>query len=58
MLLVIESIPYRLFLKAKIADMLPSFAKMSRKKIMLHLGIDCNKKTQNSRYVHGFLHIF
>ena len=36
MSLVIESIPYRVFLKAKRADMSPSFAKMSRKKIMLH----------------------
>lgn len=49
MSLVIESIPYRLFLKTKIADTLPSLAKMSRKKIMLHSGVDCNKKTQNSR---------
>ena len=58
MLLVIESIPYRFFLKAKIADMLPSFAKMSRKKIMLHSYLNCNKDAQNSRYVHDFLHIF
>lgn len=55
MSLVIESIPYRLFLKTKIADTLPSLAKMSRKKIMLHSGVDCNKKPQNSLYVHGFL---
>lgn len=58
MLLVIESIPYRLFFKAKIVDMLPSFAKMSRKKIMLHSYLNCNKDAQNSRHVRGFLHIF
>ncbi len=55
MSLVIKSIPYRIFLKAKITDMSPSFAKMSRKKIMLHSGVNCNKRGQNKRYVHDFL---
>lgn len=58
MLLVIESIPYRFFLKAKIADMLPSFAKMSRKKIMLHSYLNCNKDAQISRHVHVFYIFF
>ena len=54
MSLVYKSIPYRLFSKTKIVDMSPSFAKMSRKKIMLHSYIKCNKIGQNSRHVLGF----